>query len=620
MSESDPFEQAKTWWKTLSANKSWSTIWGDIYYLRFPIDVGTSEAKSYKKTIFEHDDSVHQWDATAVREEIIRRLMETQVRTIRPWYGQLTFFSDSIRFLPLLPEAELDFVVRSSLLGEWDGWNLSEEKTDQEEEEEQEKSDVWKPKDDEDIEDDFDKRDLQKARLFLLSCLDPDLKLIDRTPLESEPTNQIEEIRRAHLLKTIEIVEKRAIEWGRGQLELYGLFTGSKNRFFTLSEDELHDMLDFIFDASKIDDFFRKRFIAGLENKAEIKPFIGQHNSAIFNEKDLTIALLGGGNDQLYHFRTFQLWLYTLLKFDLKAKEFIESKKADLFCEYQDLEKMKETIFQAIQFYKWTTIKDRLVQILKMQYASDQDFSGYTNEINHLINSFNDLPSHKNNLLPIDLAEYNPRTVLMQMGVSIIESVLTMLSSQIPIPTGISRLQARLILNKRIANLNTYVLPEDIRKSLIEEIITMESLISKTTDFKAVEKIIRKPIETILPRGEAYFNQLETEVKSQIQADGDKDLRKELEEATDTPQSMVKQYGKVATDLIGRDANLEDLYALMLGLKSTELVFASTTLPALKKQKIVDSMVSDYFKPQFDFMKLIKADIDKKVEKEELPQ
>ena len=121
------------------------------------------------------------------------------------------------------------------------------------------------------------------------------------------------------------------------------------------------------------------------------------------------------------------MWFYALLKFDIKAKEYIENKKVDLYCDFQSTDKMKEAIFQAIQFYKWITIKDRMVQILKLQYASDQDFSGYTNEINHLVLSYRELPSHEKNLLPIDLSEFHPRNILMQFAVSIIESVLNQL-------------------------------------------------------------------------------------------------------------------------------------------------------------------------------------------------
>ncbi|MHA1214818.1 MAG: hypothetical protein ACTSPG_05940 [Candidatus Hodarchaeales archaeon] len=73
------FEDARKEWQVLLSQKSWaSPVFGDTYYIRFPIDVGTQEALTYKQSVFKGDDDVHAFDAKAVRQKIIQRLIEAQ--------------------------------------------------------------------------------------------------------------------------------------------------------------------------------------------------------------------------------------------------------------------------------------------------------------------------------------------------------------------------------------------------------------------------------------------------------------------------------------------------------------------------------------------------------------
>ncbi|MFX0207589.1 MAG: hypothetical protein ACFFDT_16500 [Candidatus Hodarchaeota archaeon] len=72
------FEDPEAEWKVLVANHSWSSpVFGETYYLRYPIDIGTKETVSYRQSIFKGDDSQHAWDASAVRQKIISRLIES---------------------------------------------------------------------------------------------------------------------------------------------------------------------------------------------------------------------------------------------------------------------------------------------------------------------------------------------------------------------------------------------------------------------------------------------------------------------------------------------------------------------------------------------------------------
>jgi hypothetical protein len=98
------FDDARAEWNTLVAKTKWaSPVFGETYHLRYPIESGTAEAITYKISVFKGDDTVHEWDARRVRKAIIQRIIASQERTIRPWYGELSFFSEQTKLLPPLP-------------------------------------------------------------------------------------------------------------------------------------------------------------------------------------------------------------------------------------------------------------------------------------------------------------------------------------------------------------------------------------------------------------------------------------------------------------------------------------------------------------------------------------
>ncbi|MFX0172024.1 MAG: hypothetical protein ACFE9L_08895 [Candidatus Hodarchaeota archaeon] len=62
------FDDARTEWNNLLTKTSWaSPVFGDSYYIRYPIESGTAEAVTYKQSIYKGNDSVHAWDARGVR-------------------------------------------------------------------------------------------------------------------------------------------------------------------------------------------------------------------------------------------------------------------------------------------------------------------------------------------------------------------------------------------------------------------------------------------------------------------------------------------------------------------------------------------------------------------------
>ncbi len=555
------FEEAKAEWQKIVANKTWpGQVFGETYYIRYPLDVGTAEAATYKKSIFKGDDSVHAWDAKAVREKIISRLIESHETKIRKWYGELSYFADSIKFLLPLPEKELDFILRTSLFS-----NQYEETL------------------------------YPEARRELLRNLDPDLTEKKVVIFEEE----------------YEGPEDRAKKFGKCQIELYGLLNIIKDRLFILTDAEILEVIDLLFDVYSADNVLVKRFVE--QSLEDTRPFIGQENREVKLSQNFLLKHIGGGDEAFYKRRIFQLWLRNLLDFDTRAKDYIVETKFDIISEFDDEDTMKRVLLQAIKLYKWFTIKVRLVSLLKYEYASKMDFSGYKSELIHLLNSREELFSEMGNDSPLNVliehSEYAPRYICHELGVTMIESILSYLGKQIPEPEGVGgKIQSRMLLNKRINSMKKYVLTEDLKSEILEAVSNVFERLGSENEEEDIETIIREPYNRLVPRGEQYFQEMETRVRIILQESEDQDLRKELAATTDTPQSLTRQYGKKAMQMLGQETNLKQLYSTILSLKTTELIFSGETLATMKKQGIIESLINDLISPQFDFIQLIKEE------------
>ncbi|MHA2247946.1 MAG: hypothetical protein ACXADY_23570 [Candidatus Hodarchaeales archaeon] len=559
------FEEAKDEWRHFLTGKKWpSTILGETYYIRYPVEaVGTAEAQTYKKSIYRGDDSVHAWDASGIRQTIIQRMIETQERTIRPWYGEISFFSDATKFLHPMPESELDFILRTSLSSNQEG--------------------------DESL-------PFLKARNELLGFLDPDL-----TPKEEKKT-----------IYYLETPEDRAKKYCQTIIELYGLLNITKDRLFILEDDEIQEFINLMLDINKADKFLVKRFVE--INEEDNRPFIGLDNQDIKKKSNFLLKYIAGGDEEYYRFRVFQLWLRNLLGFDTEAKKYIEEMKSDLILEFNDEEIIERSLMQAIKLHLWISMKERYISILRTDYATKLNFSGYKSDLIHLLNSRKDLFSEispESQILPIEPSKYDPRYTCHELGIAMIESILDYLSKQIPEPEGFDRIQSRFIVNKRISNMRKYVLTDEIKDEILGKISDAIEKMGLENEEEEIEKLIREPYNRIVPRGEHYFKTMETEVKQTMEKMGDKDLRKELALSTDDPQTLVKQYGLKAIDIVGKDYELEALYSTILSLKSNEIIFSGTSLSALKKQRVIESFINDLFSPQFDFLRLLDLKTEK---------
>ncbi|MFX0124435.1 MAG: hypothetical protein ACFFAE_12405 [Candidatus Hodarchaeota archaeon] len=564
------FDDARTEWRRISAKKKWaSSVFGETYFTRYPLEAGTAEAVTYKASIYKGDDSVHAWDARGVRQKIIQRIIEAQERTIRPWYGEISFFADQIKLLPPLPESELDFILRTSLQSE-------------------------------------DETRFQDAREELLKHLDPKI-------------DEAKEERRVFIQTTSpEVMAKR---FSHVQIELYGLLNVIKTKMFVLSDDEIKEIIDVLLDIEQSDKFLVKRFIDPNMREEDMRPFIGKDNPEVKLKLNFPLKYVAGGDSEYYKFRVFQLWIRNLLDFDKQASAHIENQRSDLFKDFSDEDAIKRTLFQAIKLYRWESHKERLFATLKTDYASKLDFKGFTSEVIHLINSRNDLFSElteESVLLPITLSNYEFTKICHEIGLEMIESVLNYLANQIPEPEGVGgRIQSRFIINKRISAMRKYVLTEEVLEEILQIVSIMYENIGADKEH-LVEDAIREPHRRLLPRGEHYFEEMKTEVETAMREMGDQDLRKELALSTDDPQTLVKQYGTQAVGMIGRDADITDLYCTILGLKSAEIIFSgSSMLTPMKRQKVTNSLINDVIHPQFDFLGLIKKEEEIEESKED---
>jgi len=187
---------------------------------------------------------------------------------------------------------------------------------------------------------------------------------------------------------------------------------------------------------------------------------------------------------------------------------------------------------------------------------------------------------------------------------------------QIPIPEGTG--SKRSIMAKRRLNLRNAVLSESVQAEILDKILEIKDYESP----KDIEEGIRFPGDTLFPRGEAYFRDMKEYVKQQMEALGDLDLRKELKLTTDTPQSLVKQYGSSAVkwlkvhfpdvDLLSDDLTI---YSAILSLKGTELMFSSATTSEEQRSSITKQLYENVFHSQLQSLEKLAQ--EQQINKEE---
>jgi hypothetical protein len=234
-------------------------------------------------------------------------------------------------------------------------------------------------------------------------------------------------------------------------------------------------------------------------------------------------------------------------------------------------------------------------------------------EFIHILQSQKELFTDKPNsaiLSLLDLVNYQPQFLCRELGDVMITSVLKNLGRQIPEPEGVSKIQSRLILNRRISNLEKHVLKEEVETEVLNVVTNMHTFLGSESEEQSIEDAFKLTYDSLVPRGEVYFSELEKEVKAALTETGDMDIRKELMETTDTPQNLAKQYGNKAQNLVDDEASIADIYSSILALKSTELAFGGGKISILQQRKITQSFI-ELFKEEFKFLELLtKTSVD----------
>ncbi len=562
------FEDAKREWNTLTSKTSWaSTVFGETYHIRYPVESGTAEAITYKRSIFGGDDSVHEWDASGIRQTIIQRIIASQERTIRPWYGELSFFSEQTKLLPPLPESELDFLLRTSLQSTQDS----------------------------------DSEIFGEIRDNLLNKLDP--------PLDEEEKKEKKSIYLAPVFTMKP--EDQAKTYGKCLIEIYGIINVIKDKITigAISDEEISSIIDLVLDIEQSELIFVKRFIEKNMMEEKIAPFVGQGNAEVKLTSSFLEKYIGGGDSDYYKFRIFQLWVRNLLDFDKQAVEYIENEKSHLLSHFRDETKLKQVIFTGIKIYKLHSRYQRLATLFRNQYATKLDFKSFASEIIHLITDrnalFTDLKEGEDILFfPIDHSKFDATRICYDLGAEMIESIIKYLANQIPEPEGSNRSQMRLVMRKRINNMRKFVLIDELKDDILNNISNVHRLVGLEED--TILNIIREPYDRLVPRAELYFSEMKEEVETAMREMGDQNLRKELASSTYDPQTLAKQYGNKAETMIGRNAEISELYTTILGLKSSEIMFSgSMQLSPLKQRRITESVIEDIINPQFTFLDIL---------------
>ncbi|MHA2389919.1 MAG: hypothetical protein ACXACW_14465, partial [Candidatus Hodarchaeales archaeon] len=247
------------------------------------------------------------------------------------------------------------------------------------------------------------------------------------------------------------------------------------------------------------------------------------------------------------------------------------------------------------------------------EYSQQRNYSGYMSEFIHILQSQKELFTDKPNsaiLSLLDLVNYQPQFLCRELGDVMITSVLKNLGRQIPEPEGVSKIQSRLILNRRISNLEKHVLKEEVETEVLNVVTNMHTFLGSESEEQSIEDAFKLTYDSLVPRGEVYFSELEKEVKAALTETGDMDIRKELMETTDTPQNLAKQYGNKAQNLVDDEASIADIYSSILALKSTELAFGGGKISILQQRKITQSFI-ELFKEEFKFLELLtKTSVD----------
>lgn len=493
-----------------------------------------STADIFKKSLYEEDDDVHAFDAKQVRKKIIERMVTSEER------GTIREWYTELAFF-----CESMNFLRGIKEIDID-WIVRVSL--------------------------LGEGSFSKARKNLIKRIDPDTKII------------------------IPSLTKEIVSWCNPVLELYGFLHAMKKRLFIYTDEELKEIINFVLDPNLADKYMRMRFIEG-EDPIKIEPFIAQNHKDIFLEKNFLLKYLADGDENFYKYRVAQIWLYTLLFEDPQGKVFLTKQRANIYNIIKESDSVENILLNAILFLKFQTVNSRLLHQLNTEYASKGNYPDYTSRLIGILDTRNTLIERFGGtemFLTIKLSSLDLRKMMINLGVSMIEAVLKKLENQIPEPRGAG--MKRTIMAKRKMNLRKFVCPNSLKDDILIQVLEIPN------DLNNITKKLAYAANILLPRGESYFKDLEEQVKQYLDEMGQLDLKGELKAISYAPQTLVKQYGKDAkiwlNEMQVKDASLTELYASIMALKCSELLFDDATTKKEEKRIISQWILEILFKPQ----------------------
>ena len=577
----NPFDAALTEWKKRSTDQTFVKTIGNLYTLRYSSVIRSEAASAFRKSIYEESDEVHAFKADAVRRTIIERIMHSENRGyIRPWYTNVGFWAERTNILKAISEEDVDFILRGSL--------LPPEGSD---------------------DDTYLHKDLRKA---ILQKSDPIVPRLE--------DGSINEFVLGELRRDID-------SYSRPVIELYASLKALIRLLFPLKPEEAKNVILMVFNSEEVDNFFRKRFISlekDASEKERVLPLLGEGHNDIRYRGNFVLKYIAENNEEFFQHRTLLLWLFALFSENPVARDYITKNtyaiipKLDSWLansgDNDRLEGYFQLIYKGSELQKVITLLSSLLHILRTEYASKQAFSEYGSQIYHLLILREEVLKHfseGNYPIPIETSKLEQEAILQQICIATIDSELNKFTNMIPTPKGVSN--SRMILMKRKNNLHKSIAPMELQNNLkIAFASNVAQLFQTNKSQKSdinIENEIRKIHDALSPRGEKYF----AEMKKRIEEDQNEfgDQKEELSNAMEHPQTFVKQYGFEAqrfmkSEIEINDPDLSDYFALMLSMKTSELLFDDATTSVLKRKSVTKSIFNDYYKPQLELVKYIK--------------
>ncbi|MHA1989733.1 MAG: hypothetical protein ACW981_08340 [Candidatus Hodarchaeales archaeon] len=569
------FEDALVDWKKRSTEQSFVTTIGALHTTRFLGGIREASATAFQKSIYEGADDVHLFKADAVREEIKRRIIQSENRGyIRPWYADCGLWAERTNILRAFPEEDIDFVLRLSL------YPINRD----------------------------DPTPLLEERIKYLEKLDPPI------PYNDDGT-----------INEFELGEKKVIiePYIRPNIELYSCLIGIIKLLFPLTSEERRPIIMSMLKSEEFDKFYRRRFVAQADaegSTARITPLIGEFHPDLRFGGNFVLKYLAENNEELYASRVVTLWLFALFGDNPGARTFIQkgwesiaiiNRWADNKGEGDRLEGYFQLINQGVEYAKLMKIYNGFYHMMRTEYATKLNYHDYATQLYHLL-ALRDrsIEPFEKGIFPITLegGRLDQQVMLHQLGVAALESALTKLTNQIPIPKGIAN--SRMVLIKRKANLRKAVAPENVQKELLES-FTRIGEHYETNDREKIEEEFKVIHSVISPRSELYFKEMENRIAKESSESGV--YKEELASALETPQMLVKQFGSESLKFMKNDiedeeleADILDYFTLMLSMKSSELLFDDATTSTLRRKQVTRSLYNDYFIPSMELVKYAK--------------